>query len=75
MLWLQRWLMLSASVSATVALWELIMNHVEEDGHVMLLPVISTTSLILNFTHRHHDVFNTMAIAGTIAVWKVSSGL
>lgn len=72
MIWLQRWLMMSASVGATVVLWEIIVNHDDEaHGNGMLLPVISTTSLILNFAHRHHDVFNTMAIAGMITMWKL----
>lgn len=73
MLWLQRWLMMSASVGATVVLWELVIISDEAHGNRLLLPIISTASLILNFTHRHHDVFNTMAIAGMITLSKFAS--
>ena len=71
MLWLQRWLMMSASVGAAVVLWELIMFNDDADGNAMLLPIISITSVVLNFTHRHHDVLNTMAIAGMITLWRL----
>ena len=50
-LWLQRLLMMASSISATGAIL----------GRVRL--EVSIASLLLNFSNRHHDVFNTMLVA------------
>ena len=50
MMILQKLLMVAASLSAVNVL-------------AVVRPEICLLSLTLNYTHRHHDVFNTMAIA------------
>lgn len=72
MLWLQRWLMASASIGAVVVLWEVIMSP-RGNSSPFLLPVISLASLTLNFTNRHHDVLNTMIIACVVTTWNYFS--
>lgn len=56
MLWLQRFLMVVASLSAVVVL-----------RHVNVL--ICSVSLILNFANRHHDLANTIGIAVVSMLW------
>jgi hypothetical protein len=64
MLWLQRWLMISASAGAAVLLLQIVQAGATP-MEVYMLPAISLVSLILNLKNRHHDVFNTVAIAAT----------
>jgi hypothetical protein len=69
MLWLQRWLMTSASAGAAVLLWQIAVSGATPVD-LYMLPAISVTSLILNFKNRHHDVLNTMVIAATAMIWR-----
>lgn len=69
MLWLQRWLMMSASAGAVVVLQQIVQSGVTR-WELYLLPVISGASLILNFGNRHHDLLNTMIIAATAMVGR-----
>jgi hypothetical protein len=75
MLWLQRWLMMAASLGAISVLFQqeppqpqryqqaLGYPYGEPGGTVVVRWWICLFSLVLNFVHRHHDVVNTMVIA------------
>ena len=79
MLVLQRWLMACASAGAAVVLVQLSRRPPwgaeQQAPPFLLLPLLSLASLTLNFTNRHHDVLNTMSIAGVaVAVLRHSTG-
>lgn len=65
MLLYQRWLMTMASISAVTVLVQILLFHDGATGILIrgLFPLICGTSLMLNFVHRHADMWNTLLVA------------
>ena len=87
MLYFQRWLIVTASISAICVLIEIPHSHYYSyDGdtennyyhsyyyYITSFWFVCFTSFVLNFLHRYHDVLNTMVIGTLLVISHVHCG-